>query len=48
MNDVGHVGVLRLRCGTVCGDMEVSRDLEKKENKPSGSLILFKLVPDNF
>lgn len=31
MNDVGHVGVLRLRCGAVCGDVEVSRDLEKEE-----------------
>lgn len=39
MNDVGHVGVLRLCCGTVCGDVEVSRDLGKKDCKPLGSSI---------
>lgn len=31
MNDVGHIGVLRLRCGAVRGDVEISRDLEKKK-----------------
>ena len=30
VDDVGHVRVLRLGCGTVCGHVEVARDLGER------------------
>lgn len=50
MNDVGHVRVLRLCCGAVCGDVEVSGDLEKKKinKKPLGVMKLFILTESAF